>query len=75
MCLLLLASLRVKVIQLEQEAIMSKYNVTYVKYYSYTVEADCEDEAESLAHEEYLSDMRCPVADTWYDDIEIECLE
>lgn len=54
---------------------MSKYNVTYVQYHSYTVEADSEDEAESIAYEEFTSDMRRSVASTYYDDIEIECIE
>lgn len=54
---------------------MAKYNVTYTQYYTYTVEADNEDEAESLAYEEFESDMRYPVANLWYDDIEIECAE
>ena len=54
---------------------MSKYNVTYVQYHSYTVEADSEDEAEFIAYNEFVSDMRHPVASTYYDDIEIECIE
>jgi hypothetical protein len=54
---------------------MAKYNVVYTQYYSYTVEADCEDEAESLAYDMFETDMRCPIANTFYDDIEIECVE
>lgn len=54
---------------------MSTYNVTYIQYHSYTVEADNEDEAESLAYDMFESDMRYPVANTFYDDIEIECVE
>lgn len=54
---------------------MSKYNVVYTQYYSYTVEADNEDEAEDLAHDMFKSDMRYPVANTFYDDVEIECVE
>lgn len=54
---------------------MSTYNVTYIQYYHYTVEADCEDEAESLAYDMFKSDMMYPVANTFYDDIEIECTD
>jgi hypothetical protein len=54
---------------------MDKYNVTYIQYHSYTVEADSEDEAESIAYKEFVSDMRCSVANAYYDDIEIECIE
>ena len=54
---------------------MSLYNVTYTQYYSYTVEADSEDEAESLAYDMFETDMRCPVANTFYDEVEIECTE
>ena len=54
---------------------MSKYNVIYTQYYAYTVEADNEDEAESLAYDMFEADMRYPVANTFYDDIEIECVE
>ena len=54
---------------------MAKYNVIYTQYYSYTVEADNEDEAESMAYEEFEADMRYPVANLYYDDVEIECVE
>ena len=54
---------------------MAKYNVVYTQYYAYTVEADSEDEAESLAYDMFESDMRYPVANTFYDELEIECVE
>lgn len=54
---------------------MAKYNVNFIQYWSYTVEAQDEDEAFDLAHEEFVSDMRTPVACTIYDDCEIECIE
>ena len=54
---------------------MGKYNITYVQYHSYTIEADNEDEAERLAYKEFESDMRYPVASTYYDNIEIECVD
>lgn len=51
------------------------YTVTFVKYYTYKVCADDEDEAFNRAHDEFLSDMYYPMADTWYDDVDIECDE
>ena len=54
---------------------MNKYNVTYTQYYAYTVEAEDEDEAESLAYDMFKADMRYPVANTFYDEVEIECVE
>lgn len=54
---------------------MSKYNVIYTQYYAYTVEADSEGEAESLAYDMFEADMKYPVANTFYDNIEIECVE
>jgi hypothetical protein len=54
---------------------MAKYNVTYIQYHSYTVEAESEDEAEYVAYKEFETDMRYPVANLYYDDFEIECVE
>ena len=54
---------------------MSRYTVTFTQYYTYEVEAESEDIAENEAYEEFKSDMRCPVADTCYDEIEIRCNE
>lgn len=52
---------------------MSKYTVTFTKYYTYEVEADNEDEAIDLALEEnFYPEMRCPIADCFYDDVEVE---
>ena len=50
-----------------------KYTVTFVQYHTYTVDAADEETAFDKAHEEFTSDMRRPVANTWYDSFDIEC--
>lgn len=47
------------------------YNVTFIRYHNYEVEATSEDEAEKLAYEQFRSQMMYPIADTTYDEIEI----
>jgi hypothetical protein len=54
---------------------MKNYTVTFIQYHTYGVEAENEHEAENEAYKEFESDMRCPVAYTFYDDVEIECDE
>ena len=49
-----------------------KYLVTFTQHHEYFVEADSEDEAEKIAHELFNSDMRSPVATTFYDEMAIE---
>lgn len=49
-----------------------KYSVVITRYSYYTVEAEDEDEAEEKAIEEYQSDMLSPIADTSYDEVEVE---
>lgn len=49
-----------------------KYSVVITRYSYYTVEAEDEDEAEEKAIEEYESDMLSPIADTSYDEVEVE---
>lgn len=51
---------------------MKEYRVTFVKYYNYYVEADNEDIAIDIAEEDFRADMRCPIADTTYDEVEWE---
>lgn len=48
------------------------YNVTFTKYYEYEVEAETEREAEDEARRQFVSDMMHPVADTSYDEVEVE---
>lgn len=54
---------------------MSQYTVVYTQYYAYTVEANSGNEAQSLAYDMFETDMRSPVANTFYDEVEIECVE
>ena len=49
---------------------MAQYRVCFTQRYYYTVEADDEDEAIDLAEPDFVSDMRCPIANTTYDDVE-----
>ena len=54
---------------------MSKFEVSFIQYHTYFVEADTEEEAEDKAFKEFQSDMRCGVSSTFYDDTEIRKLE
>ena len=49
-----------------------KYRVVITRYHEYSVDADNENEAEKEAIRLFESDMRRPIADTFYDDIEVE---
>ena len=49
-----------------------EYKVTFSKYYTYLVDAECEDKAEEIAYDMFSSDMRYPVADTSYDEVDID---
>lgn len=49
-----------------------KYTVTITQYHEYTVEADDENKAIIIGIEEFEKDMRKPIAQTWYDDVEVE---
>ena len=52
-----------------------RYSVCFTQYFEYEVEAENEDEAFDEAFEEFESDMRCPIANTNYDDVEIREIE
>ena len=54
---------------------MSKYKVWFTQYYSYEVEAEDEDTAIDLAYEDFETEMRRPIANTCYDEVEIEGIE
>ena len=54
---------------------MKSYTVTFIQYHTYEVVAENEYEAENKAYKEFDSDMHYPVANTFYDDVEIECNE
>lgn len=48
-----------------------KYTVIFTQYHEYEVEAEDEEKAFNVAHREFVSDMRTPVANTNYDEVEI----
>ena len=54
---------------------MARFEVSFIQYHTYGVEADTEEEAEGKAWKEFQSDMRGSVASTQFDDIEIRELE
>ena len=54
---------------------MARYRVTFTQNYDYEIEAENESEAESLAYKDFESDMCYPVANTSYDECEVECLD
>lgn len=54
---------------------MPRYEVIVTQYHSYEVEADDEYEAERLGLEEFYADMRRPIANTCYDEIDVEELD
>lgn len=52
---------------------MKKYKIYFIKYYSYYVEAENEDEAIEIAEDDFRADMHCPIADTTYEyEVEVE---
>lgn len=46
------------------------YRVCFSQWSFYTVEADNEDDAIEIAEKEFVSDMRQPIANTTYDDVD-----
>ena len=54
---------------------MSKFEVSFIQYHTYNVEADTEEEAENKAFKEFTSDMRNGVSSTFFDDMEVKELE
>lgn len=50
---------------------MKKYTVTFTQYSSYEVEADNEDDAVAVAEDLFDGEMRSPVANTFYDEVEV----
>lgn len=51
------------------------YKVTFAQYHTYIVDATDEDKAFDDAYSEFMSDMRTPIANTWYDDVDVECYD
>lgn len=54
---------------------MKKYNVTFTTYEEYEVEAENETEALRIAEDELRSDRYRPIADTHYDESDVEEIE
>lgn len=54
---------------------MKKYNVTFTTYEEYEVEAENETEALRIAENKLRSDRCIPIADTHYDESDIEEIE
>lgn len=50
---------------------MNNYEITFTRYYTYSVEAENEDEAYKKAHEEFYAEVIYPIVNTIYDDCEI----
>ena len=48
-----------------------KYRVSFIQWYDYYVEADSEEEAVDIAEENFVSDMRTPIANTTYDEVNV----
>lgn len=51
---------------------MRTYKVWFTKYFEYDVEADSEDEATDLAYDLFCAEQRMPIANTSYDEVEVE---
>ena len=51
---------------------MKSYIVTFTQYHTYEVEAEDEWEARDIAHREFESDMYSPIANPFYDEIEVQ---
>ena len=51
------------------------WRVTYTTYEDFEVEAETEDEALKEAESQFISSRMSLVANTWYDEREIECLK
>lgn len=54
---------------------MPEFNVTFTQYHNYIVEAESASQAEEIAEKEFTNQMRCAVAQTWYDECEVEEME
>lgn len=54
---------------------MKRYNVIFTQNWAYTVEAESEDEAETLAFKEFQSEIRRSAGSTCYDYLETQCLD
>lgn len=51
------------------------YDVRFYQVFEYEIEAEDEEEAFNKAHKEFIAEMCRPIANTNYDDYEIEEVE
>lgn len=51
---------------------MKTYTVTFTQYHAYEVDAEDEKDAENKAYREFRNDMYSPIANPFYDEVEIE---
>lgn len=51
---------------------MPRYEVCFIRYFTYEVEGEDEESAVQKAESLFESEMRSPIARTDYDDVEIE---
>lgn len=54
---------------------MANWRVIFTTYEEYEVEAETEDEAFAIAEKKLTNDRCRPIANTWYDESEIEYLD
>ena len=54
---------------------MKEYDVTFTQYWTYTIYASSEEEAEESARELFNAEMHRPYAHCFYDEVEVECTE
>ena len=54
---------------------MKSYEVTFTQYSTYGVEANNEREAVDKAYHEFCRDASYPVANTHYDEVDVEEIE
>lgn len=52
-----------------------EYLVTVTQYHEYYVDAESREEARELGLKDFYADMRRSVADTHYDEVDVELLE
>ena len=50
---------------------MAKYTVFFHQIYEYEVEAENEDKAINIAEENFAVDVRSPIANTVWDEVEV----
>lgn len=53
---------------------MAKYLVTFTQYHQYEIEADSQDAACNIGYNVFAADMKIPVANTLYDEVEAELI-